>query len=122
MNESGDRHNAHRGSEEDGMTVLIQTDHARIVIGEPRHHTIVVLRVQSAKQLIKRGAIPVLRRHKQRSLGSVILEQTIGRKQSRALIAVILSVLPCTLSTGAALTLAVLSLYAKRLSNTGIDC
>ena len=104
------------------MTVLIQTDHARIAIGEPRHHTIIVLRAPPAKQLIKHGAIPVLRRHKQRSLGSMILKQTIGRKQSRALIAGILSVLPCTLSTGAALTLAVLSLYAKRLSNTGIDC
>lgn len=27
------------------MTVLIQTDRASIVIGEPRHHTIVVSRV-----------------------------------------------------------------------------
>lgn len=104
------------------MTVLIQTDYARIVIGEPRHHTIVVLRVAFAKQLIKRGTIPVSHGHKQRSLGTVILKQTIGRKQSRALIADILSVLPCTISTGAALTLAVLSLYAKRLSNTDIDC
>ena len=117
-----DRHNAHHGLAEDDMTVLIQTDHVSIVIGELRHHAIVVLRVPLAKQLIKHDAIPVLRRHKQRSLGTVILKQTIGRKQSRALIADILSVLPCTISTGAALTLAVLSLYAKRLSNTGMDC
>ena len=42
------------------MTVLIQTDHARIAIGEPRHHTIIVLRAPSAEQLIKQALLKLV--------------------------------------------------------------